>query len=137
MFKRVDHVALVVADLDEAMALYQEVFGVEFYIRESNEEQGFQVAAFAVGDAHIELLSPTRPDSVIAGFLEKHKPGLHHIALEVDNLDERLAQLRAAGVRLVNETPRRGTGGSRIAFVHPKSLLGTMLELVELRGREA
>ena len=135
MFQRVDHVALVVADLDEAIGLYQEVFGVEFYMRETNEEQGYQVAAFMVGDGHIELLSPTRPDSVIAGFLEKRGPGIHHIALEVDNLEERLAQLKSDGFRLVNETPSRGTDESRIAFIHPKSLLGTLLELVELPER--
>ncbi|MFN8459844.1 MAG: methylmalonyl-CoA epimerase [Anaerolineae bacterium] len=132
MFKRIDHIALIVPDLDEAIALYQNSFQVEFYLRERNEEQGFEVAAFRVGDGHIELLAPTRPDSVIAGFLEKRGPGIHHVALEVDEIETRLDEVKAAGLRLINETPRRGTGNSRIAFIHPKSLGGAMLELVEL-----
>jgi methylmalonyl-CoA/ethylmalonyl-CoA epimerase len=131
MFRQIDHVALVVANLDEAVELYQRQFGVECYLRERNEEQGFEVAAFAVGDGHIELLAPTRPDSVIASFLEKRGPGLHHVALQVDNIDQRLAEMEAGGLRLIDHSPRRGTGESRIAFIHPKSTLGTMLELVE------
>jgi methylmalonyl-CoA/ethylmalonyl-CoA epimerase len=132
MFKRIDHVALVVPDLNEAIALYQDSFQVEFYMRESNEEQGYEIAAFRVGDGHVELLSPTSSDSVIAGFLQKRGPGIHHIALEVDGLDERVGEVKTSGLHLIDETPRRGTGGSRIVFVHPKSLLGTMIELVEL-----
>lgn len=136
MFKRIDHVALLVPNLDEAIALYQHSFQVEFYLRERNEEQGFEVAAFRVGDGHIELLAPTRPDSVIAGFLEKRGPGIHHVALEVDTIEERVEEVKTAGLRLTNETPRRGTGDSRIAFIHPKSLGGAMLELVELSKEE-
>jgi methylmalonyl-CoA/ethylmalonyl-CoA epimerase len=132
MFKRIDHVALLVADLDEAMTLYSARFGVAFTFRERNDEGGFEVAGFEVGDAHVELLAPTRPDSVISGALEKRGPGIHHIGLEVEDLDARLAELQASGVRLTSESPRRGTGGSRIIFLHPKGLLGSMLELVEL-----
>ena len=132
MFKRIDHVALLVPDLDEAMALYSERFGVAFTFRERNNEGGFEVAGFAVGDAHIELLAPTRSDSVISGALEKRGPGIHHIGLEVEDLTARLAELQAAGVRLTSESPRRGTADSRIIFLHPKGMLGSMLELVEL-----
>ena len=131
MFKRIDHVALVVPDLDQAVDLYRESFGLEPVFRDRSEEQGFEVVGFQVGEAHIELLAPTRSDSVIAGFLEKRGPGLHHIGLEVEDLERCLDEIRAKGLRLTSETPRRGTGGSRIAFIHPKSLLGTMLELVE------
>jgi methylmalonyl-CoA/ethylmalonyl-CoA epimerase len=132
MFHRIDHVALVVADLDEAIGVYREDLQADFYLRGRNEEQGFEVAAFRVGDAHIELLAPTRPDSVLAGFVQKHGPGLHHVALEVQDLDRCLEGIRSRGLQLTSNTPRRGTGDSRIAFVHPKSLFGTMLELVEL-----
>ena len=132
MFKRIDHIALIVPDLDEAIGLYRDSFRAEFYMREANAEQGFEVAAFRVGDGHIELLSPTRSDSVISGFLRKHGPGIHHIAIEVDDLDSRLEEVKACGLVLTNDRPRRGTGDSRIVFVHPKSLLGTMIELVEL-----
>jgi methylmalonyl-CoA/ethylmalonyl-CoA epimerase len=131
MFKRIDHVALLVENLDEAIALYRDRLGVDFYLREQNQGQGFEVAAFRVGDAHIELLCPTTPDSVIGGLLQKRGPGVHHIALEVEDLDERMQEVSDAGLRLTSETPARGTGGSRIAFIHPRSLMGVMLELVE------
>lgn len=131
MFKRIDHVALVVPDLDQALELYRETFGLEPTFREHNEEQGIEEAGFVVGDAHVDLLSSIRPDSVIAGFLLKRGPGLHHIGLEVEDLDACLEQVRERGLRLTGNEPRQGTGGSRIAFIHPKNLLGTMLELVE------
>jgi methylmalonyl-CoA/ethylmalonyl-CoA epimerase len=130
VFKRIDHIALVVPDIDEAMSLYEDAFQVEFYLRDYNEEQGFEVAAFAVGDGHIELLSPTGPHSVIGGFLEKCGPGIHHFALEVERIEDCMRQVRSRGLQLTTETPRRGSGDSRIAFIHPKSLLGTMVELV-------
>ena len=136
MFKRVDHVALVVPDLDQAIALYENSFQVEFYMRERNEEQGYEVAAFMVGDAHVELLSPTRPDSVIASFLQKRGGGIHHVALEVEDLDGSMDRVKASGLQLTGDAPRRGTGGSRIVFIHPRSLLGTMLEMVELAAEE-
>jgi len=125
-------VAVVVTDLGEAIQQYREALQADFHLRERNEEQGFEVAAFRVGDGHVELLSPFRSDSVISAFLEKHGPGLHHVALEVRNLDQCLEALQAKGLRLTGSAPGRGTGGSRIVFVHPKSLFGTLLELVEL-----
>jgi methylmalonyl-CoA/ethylmalonyl-CoA epimerase len=132
MFKRIDHIALVVPDLDQAITLYEESFQVKFYMRERNEEGGYEVAAFEVGDAHVELLAPTSPSSVIAGFLDKRGPGIHHIALEVEDIEASMNEAKARGLRLTSEVPRLGTGNSRIVFVHPKSLLGTMVELVEL-----
>ena len=136
IFKRIDHVALLVQDLGDAMALYRERFGVSFAFRERNDEGGFEVAGFEVGDAHIELLAPIRPDSVVSGMLAKRGPGIHHIGLEVEDLDARLTELLETGVRLTSESPRRGTGGSRIVFLHPKDMLGSMLELVEPRQAE-
>lgn len=132
--KAIDHIALVVEDMDEAIGLYEETLQAQFYLRETNEEQGFEVAAFAVGDAHIELLSPTRPDSVIGGFLRKRGPGIHHVALEVEGIAERVRQLRVQGLQFTSDAIQCGTGGSQIAFIHPKSLLGTMIELVEPPG---
>jgi len=136
MFKRIDHVALAVADLGEAMELYRRSFQVEFTIRERNEEQGFEVAAFEVGDQHVELLSPTRADSVIAAFLQKRGPGIHHIALEVEHLEECAERATATGLRLTSSMARRGTAGTRIHFIHPKSLLGALVELVELPRKD-
>jgi methylmalonyl-CoA/ethylmalonyl-CoA epimerase len=137
MLRQIDHVAIAVHDLEEAISLYRPLFREDFYMREVNEEQGFEVAAFRVGHAHIEFLSPTRPDSVIAGFIHKHGGGIHHIAFEVDNLIEAVDVITASKFRLVNDTPRRGTSGSQIIFVHPKSALGTMIEFVELPKSEA
>ena len=132
MFKRIDHIALIVPDLEQAIALYEESFQVKFYMRERNEQGGYEVAAFEVGDGHVELLAPTRPSSVIAGFLDKRGPGIHHIALEVEDVEVSISEAKARGLRLTSEAPRPGTGNSRIVFVHPRSLLGTMVELVEL-----
>lgn len=132
MFKRIDHIGLMVPNLDEAVKLYQDCFGVEFTLRERNEEQGYEVAAFMVGDGHVEILAPTRPDSMIARALDKRGAGIHHLGLEVEQIDQALEQVKAYGLTLTRETPGRGTGGSRIAFIHPKSLMGVALELVEL-----
>jgi methylmalonyl-CoA/ethylmalonyl-CoA epimerase len=132
MLRRIDHIALLVPDLEQAMALYREHFGVTFNGRERNEEQGFEVASFAAGDGHIELLAPVRPDSFLAAALQKRGPGIHHIAFEVEDLDECFAEGDLSGLRFTRDRAQRGTGGSRIAFVHPKSLLGVLLELVDL-----
>jgi len=131
MLKRVDHVALAVHDLEEAISLYRPIFGEDYYFREVNEEQGFEVAAFRVGHGHIEFLSPTRADSVIASFLNKQGGGIHHIAFEVESLIEAVEAITATRLSLVSDTPRRGTDGSQIIFIHPKSAMGAMIELVE------
>lgn len=127
----IDHVALAVHDLDAAVELYERAFGVSFRWRERNDEQGYEVAAFYMDGLHVELLAPLRADSVISGFLAKKGAGVHHIAFRVDDIDRALEQLRTRGIRVVDETPRRGTADSRIAFVHPKAMLGTLIELVE------
>ena len=132
MLKDIDHIALAVPDLDQAMSLYRDCFGVDFYFRETNQEQGFEAAGFQLGEAHIELLAPTRDDSLIQRFLEKRGPGIHHIAYTVSELDKRLKALREKGLRTTTDEPTRGTGGTRIAFIHPKDLLGALVELVEV-----
>jgi methylmalonyl-CoA/ethylmalonyl-CoA epimerase len=131
MFSRIDHIAVLVPKMDDAIQLYSKSFGVDFLSRERNEEQGFEVVVFKVGDAFFELLSPTRSDSVIAGMLEKRGPGIHHIGLEVEDVKNSMEILRASGLHLTSEEPKRGEGDSLICFIHPKNLLGTMLELVE------
>ena len=131
MFTKIDHVAVLVPNMDEAIQLYTRCFEVEFALRERNEEQGFEVATFKVGDASFELLSPTRPDSVIAGMLKKHGPGIHHIGMEVEDIKDSMEAISEHGLKLTSEEPKRGSEDSLISFIHPKSLFGTMLELVE------
>jgi methylmalonyl-CoA/ethylmalonyl-CoA epimerase len=133
MFKRIDHVAVIVEDLDQAIQSYQRAFGVDFHTRERNEEQGFELAIFDVGDAHFEILSPTREDSVIAGVLKKRGPGIHHIGLEVEGITDCMEMVRAEGFSLTSPEPRRGSGDSLINFIHPRDTFGSMLEMVEVK----
>jgi methylmalonyl-CoA/ethylmalonyl-CoA epimerase len=128
---RVDHVGIAVPSLDEAQPFWEAALGLRFHPREHVAEQDVTVAMGEAGETHIELLEPCGPEGPIARFLEKNRPGIHHIALHVDDLDAALVRLRAAGARLIDETPRVGAGGKRIAFVHPKSASGVLLELCE------
>lgn len=132
MFTRINHIAVIVPNMDEAILYYCDYFGVNVYIREENETEGFEVAAFRIGDASFELLCPLRPDSVISNALEKRGPGIHHVGLEVSSVKESMDALLQKGVRFTSENPKKGSEGSVINFIHPKSLFGTMLELVEL-----
>jgi methylmalonyl-CoA/ethylmalonyl-CoA epimerase len=133
MLTRIDHVGLAVRDLDEAIAFYQRTFGVQVVHEEVNEEQGVREAMLAVGDsgACIQLLAPLRPDSPIGRFLERSGEGIQQVAYGVDDIDAASAELRARGVRLLYDEPRRGTAGSRVNFVHPKDAMGVLVELVE------
>jgi methylmalonyl-CoA/ethylmalonyl-CoA epimerase len=128
---RVDHIGIAVPSLDAAQPFWEESLGLRFHGREFVEDQKVTVAMGEAGETHIELLEPADPASPIARFLEKNRPGIHHIALHVDNLEEALARLKAQGATLIDETPRCGAGGKRIAFVHPKSASGVLLELCE------
>jgi methylmalonyl-CoA/ethylmalonyl-CoA epimerase len=133
--RRIDHVGIAVADLDEAIAFWERVFGMRCVHVETNEEQGVREAMLAVGPTTeggcVQLLAPLTPDSPIARFLERSGPGVQQVAYTVDDIDAACAALRARGVRLLYETPRRGTAGSRINFVHPKDAGGVLVELVE------
>ena len=133
MLTRIDHVGIAVADLDEAIDYYRRVFGVRVVHQEVNEEQGVREAMLAVGDSgsYIQLLAPLTPDSTIATFLDRHGPGVQQIAYGVDDVESTSAELRAKGVRLLYDTARRGTAGSRVNFVHPKDAGGVLVELVE------
>jgi methylmalonyl-CoA/ethylmalonyl-CoA epimerase len=133
--RRIDHVGVAVTDLDEAIAFYGRVFGMHCLHQETNEEQGVREAMLAVGPAAeggcIQLLAPLSPESTIAKFLERNGPGVQQVAYTVDDVDAACAALRERGVRLLYDTPRRGTANSRINFVHPKDAGGVLIELVE------
>lgn len=126
-----DHVAIAVHDLDEALAEYQRLYGVTALHRERVEEQGVEEAMVAVGGSFIQLLQPLSPETPVGRFLAQKGEGLHHIALAVDDIEAALAHLAEEGARLIDETPRIGGRGARIAFVHPKETTGTLIELVE------
>src|SRR5256886_6996528 len=130
---RIDHVGIAVADLDAAIEFYGRVFGMRCVHQEVNEEQGVREAMLAVGPGadRIQLLAPLRPDSTIARFLDRSGPGVQQVAYTVADVEATSAALRERGVRLLYESPRRGTGGSRINFVHPKDAGGVLVELVE------
>lgn len=131
MLSRIDHLGVAVADLDAAIALYAQHLSLPIDHREVIEEQGVEAVALTVGESRVELLRPLRPDTPIGRFLAEHGPGLHHVAYAVEDIDAALARLKAEGVRLVDEVARRGLGGTRIAFVHPKATMGLLTELVE------
>jgi methylmalonyl-CoA/ethylmalonyl-CoA epimerase len=125
------HVALAVLDLDAALADYARMFGAAPESREIVVEQGVEEAMIPIGGSYIQLLRPLGPDTPVGRFIESHGEGMHHIALAVADIEAALARLEAEGARLVDAEPRIGGHGARIAFVHPKSFAGTLVELVE------
>ena len=135
MLNRIYHLGYAVEDIEAASRFYSENFGVEPTEPEVVEEQGIVATTFRVGESMIELVQPTRPDSPVGRFLERRGEGVHHVAYEVEDLEAALRELKRSGVELVDEEPRRGAGGTRVAFVHPKSAFGVLTELVELPGR--
>lgn len=128
---KVDHVGIAVKNLEESMKFYEEVLGLKSEGTEVVEEQKVKVAFFPVGDSEIELLESTSPDGPIARFIEKNGEGIQHVALRVDNIEGALEELRAQGIRLIDEKPRYGAGGAKIAFLHPKATNGVLLEISE------
>jgi methylmalonyl-CoA/ethylmalonyl-CoA epimerase len=131
-FKKIDHVAIAVPDLDQGIALYQSLLGKAPESIEEVADQKVRAAFFGVDDTNLELLFPTDPTSPITGFLAKNpRGGLHHICLEVSDIEGHLEQLKAQGIQLIDQKPRIGAHGKRIAFVHPKSTGGVLIELSE------
>lgn len=126
------HVAIAVHDLDEALAGYRRQYNVEPVSRETVADQGVDEAMIAIGGSFLQLLQPLSPDSPVGRFLAKNGEGLHHIALAVLDIEAAIAHLEATGARLIDRAPRIGGAGHRIAFVHPASLTGTLIELVEV-----
>ena len=135
MLNRIYHLGYAVEDIAAASRFYRENFGVEPTEPEVVEEQGIVATMFRVGESMIELVQPTRPDSPVGKFLERRGEGVHHVAYEVEDLDAALTELKNNGVEIIDEEPRRGAGGTRVAFVHPKSAFGVLTELVELPNR--
>ena len=131
MPSRIHHVGVAVADLDESIRIYQSALGAELVHRATNEREGLEAAFLKVGDGEVELMAPLRGDSPVGKFLAKRGPGLHHVAYAVADIDKALAGARASGVELIDSEPRIGMHGTRIAFLHPKSLGGVLTELVE------
>ena len=131
MLGKIEHVALAVENLDEAIAHYRDVWGLEVSHRERVEDQGVEEAMLPLGDSHLQLLGPTGPDTTVGKFIARKGEGLHHIAYEVDDLEGALAELKAKGVPLIDEKPRLGGRGHSVAFVHPKGNHGLLVELIQ------
>jgi methylmalonyl-CoA/ethylmalonyl-CoA epimerase len=131
VFALIDHIGVAVEDLDAAVTLYRDRFGMAEEHRETVEEQGVDAVLLEIGEGHVELLAPLAPDTAVGRFLERHGPGLHHVAYRTGDIDAALEAVRAAGVRLIDEQPRTGIRGSRVAFLHPKSTGGVLTELVQ------
>ncbi|HUV47420.1 MAG TPA: methylmalonyl-CoA epimerase [Actinomycetes bacterium] len=133
LFTAIDHVGVAVSDLDEAIAYYRDVFGMQLAHEESNPDQGVREAMMAIGDSgsYVQLLAPLTPESPIGKFLDRSGPGLQQVAYRVDDIEAVSATLRERGLRLLYDTPRRGTAGALINFVHPKDAGGVLLELVQ------
>jgi methylmalonyl-CoA/ethylmalonyl-CoA epimerase len=127
---RVDHIGIAVKSIAESLKVY-EAMGLKSVGVEEVAEQKVRVAFLPIGEAEIELLESTAPDGPVAKYIEKNGEGIQHLALRVDNLEAALAEMKAKGVRLIDEKPRYGAGGARIAFVHPRSTGGVLLELSE------
>jgi methylmalonyl-CoA/ethylmalonyl-CoA epimerase len=127
----IDHVGVAVQDLEAALELYGGTLGMPLVHRETVTEQGVDAALLDVGDGHVELLQPLAPDTPVGKFLERRGPGLHHVAYRVADVEEALASLAGAGVRLIDERARTGIRGSRVAFLHPASTGGVLTEIVQ------
>ena len=131
MIKGIDHIGIAVKSIDEAKKFWVDTLGLKLSRIEEVPEQKVRVAILKAGDTTIELLEPTSPDSPIQRFIEKRGEGLHHLTLGTDNLADRLKSLKDANVTLIDEKPRLGAGGAQIAFLHPKSAHGVLVELCE------
>jgi methylmalonyl-CoA/ethylmalonyl-CoA epimerase len=128
---KIEHVALAVNDLDAAIAHYRDVWGLEVEHRETVADQGVEEALLPLGESYLQLLGATAPETTVGRFLAKRGEGLHHIAYEVNDLEAALAELKEKGVRLIDETPRRGGRGHMVAFVHPSDNHGLLVELIQ------
>jgi methylmalonyl-CoA epimerase len=131
MLSRIDHIGVAVENIDASLASYEQQLRLELQHREVVEDQGVDAALLGVGDGHVELLAPLGPDTPVGKYIAKRGPGLHHVAYAVEDIDSALADLKAAGLRLIDESARRGIRDSRVAFVHPSALGGVLTEIVE------
>jgi len=128
---KIDHIGIAVKNLDETLKFYEEVLGIKCIGTEVVEEQKVKTAFLPIGDTEVELLEATNEDSPIAKFIEKRGEGIQHIAYRVDDIEKALEEVKKRGIRLIDEKPRKGAGGAKIAFLHPKSTYGVLIELCE------
>ncbi len=131
MLSVIDHIGVAVEDIDSALALYRDALKMPLVHRETVEEQGVDAALLDVGDGHVELLQPLGPDTAVGKFLARRGPGLHHVAYRVDEIEQALEALKGAGLRAIDERPRTGIRGSRVAFLHPSCTGGVLTEIVQ------
>ena len=131
MLSTIDHVGVAVEDIDTALELYQQALRMPLVHRETVTEQGVEAALLDVGDGHVELLQPLGPETAVGRFLARRGEGLHHIAYRVEDIEQALSELTQAGMRLIDQQPRTGIRGSRVAFVHPASTGGVLTEIVQ------
>lgn len=131
---QIDHIAVVVEDIEGALGFWRDALGIEMSHIEEVPSEKSQVAFLPVGDSEIELVRPTDDESGLARYLEKRGPGMHHVCLEVDDIEAMLSRLKDKGIQLINETPVTGSGGKKYAFIHPKSAYGVLVELYQLSG---
>jgi methylmalonyl-CoA epimerase len=131
MFSRIDHIGVAVEEIEPALELYRDGFELEVAHREVVAEQGVEAVLLDVGENHVELLAPLAADTPVGRFLAKQGPGLHHVAYQVDDIDATLHVLKQAGMRLIDEQPRTGIRGSRVAFMHPRATAGVLTEIVQ------
>ena len=130
--KRIDHIAIVVEDMDAALGFWRDMLGLPLDHVEDVPDQKSLIAFMPTGGSEVELVKPTTDDSGVARYLQKRGPGIHHICFEVEDIDAALSELKEKGVKLINETPLDGSGGKRLAFIHPSSANGVLVELYEL-----
>lgn len=136
MIKKISHIAIVVSELDQAMSFWVDILGLPLAHVEHVGDQDVDVAFLPSGESEIELLEPVGESSGVARYMQKRGPGMHHICFEVDDIESMLARIKAAGVPLIDEKPTIGTGGKKIAFVHPRGTGGVLVELYELTPGE-
>lgn len=129
--KHVDHIGIAVKSIDQASKFYTDVLGLKLHGIETVAEQKVNVAFLPITDSEVELLESTAPDGPVAKFIDSRGEGIQHIAYRVDNIEEALAELKAKGIRLIDEKPRKGAGGAKIAFIHPKETNGVLVEICE------
>jgi methylmalonyl-CoA/ethylmalonyl-CoA epimerase len=128
---KLDHVGIATRELEEGFAVWQDALGLQLNTTEEIPDQGVRVAMLEIGDTHVEFLEPVSPDSAVGRFLAKRGPGIHHLAVEVTDIRASLAELKSKGARLIDEEPRLGARGCLVAFIHPASTHGVLLELVQ------
>jgi methylmalonyl-CoA/ethylmalonyl-CoA epimerase len=131
VFGRIDHIGVAVEDMEAAIALYRDGFGMREQHRETVEDFGVDAVLLEIGEGHVELLLPLSPDTPVGKFIERNGPGLHHVAYQTDDIDKAMDGVRSAGLALIDEQPRIGIWGRRVAFLHPKATGGVLTELVE------